>query len=364
MPRPYKQADATESATLTPTSQSINQELSQQAIAGSLIAIILMPFWSIFDYLVDPVNFQIFFILRLVSTFINLIGMIVYIKAGKQPTHFRKSAMLTYLTLVLTMLPLVILTQEKIPYYIAYSTVFFAVSILAIWPLIYFVVPMIVVVSILAIVHWNIVDNPKTTVIGIFLMLNVCSMSTVASWLTYRNFLKNKSLMIQLQNLSNTDRLTGLPNRRYFDVRLQDLLAQAQRHDSLTTIMMLDVDHFKNYNDYYGHQQGDECLSQFGKCLREVLIRKTDFVARYGGEEFVVVLSDTDVEGATIIANKIIARLEEEKIPHCQSPVTNFVTASIGIASRKDITSIELVELADSALYQAKRNGRNQFMVA
>jgi diguanylate cyclase (GGDEF)-like protein len=348
----------------TMTPKLVHQELSQQAIAGALIAIVLMPIWSIFDYFVDPINFKKFLILRLGATLVNLAGLIVYIKTGKQVAHFRKSAMLTYLTLVVSMLPLCIITEEKLPYYVAYSTVFFAVSILAIWPLRYFVLPMIMAVSVLVIVHWNTVNDLKTTTTGIFLMINVCSMSSVASWLTYRNFLDNESLMIQLQNLSNTDRLTGLHNRRYFDIRLQDLLAQAQRNDSLTAVMMLDVDHFKKYNDHYGHQQGDECLCQFSDCLRKVLSRETDFVARYGGEEFVVVMPNTDVVGAAVIASKIIARLGEIKIPHCQSPVASFVTASIGIACRKSMSSLEIVALADSALYQAKQSGRNRFVTA
>jgi diguanylate cyclase (GGDEF)-like protein len=346
------------------TPKLVNQELSQQVIAGAIIAIVLLPIWIPFDYLIDPLNFKTFLTLRIIGIFVILSGLIVFISTGKQVAHYRKSAMLTYLTLIVSMLPMCVLTSEKLPYYIGFSTVFFAVSILVVWPLRYFVLPMLMAAVILGIAHWNTSSDLKSSITGMFLMINVFSMSGVASWLTYRNFLKNESLLNQLENLSNTDRLTGLHNRRYFDLRLHDVLAHAHRNDTLTAVMMLDVDHFKKYNDHYGHQQGDECLRQFSDCLRKALSRETDFVARYGGEEFVVVMPDTDVGGAEVVANRIIAILGDIKIPHCQSPVASFVTASIGIACTKAMSPEEMVALADSALYKAKQSGRNRFVVA
>lgn len=346
------------------TPKLVNQELSHQVIVGAIIAIVLLPVWIPFDYLIDPQNFNTFLTLRVVGMLVILTGLVVFIKTGKQVAHYRKSAMLTYLTLIVSMLPMCVLTSEKLPYYIGFSTVFFAVSILVVWPLRYFVLPMVLAALVLGVTHWNTSSDLKSTITGMFLMINVFSMSGVSSWLTYRSFMKNESLLNQLENLSNTDRLTGLNNRRFFDHRLQEELAHAQRNDTVTAVLMLDVDHFKKYNDHYGHQQGDECLRQFGGCLHRALSRETDFVARYGGEEFVVVMPNTDVGGAETVANKIITILGDLKIPHCQSPVASFVTASIGIACSKSKSPQEIVALADSALYKAKESGRNRFVVA
>lgn len=342
----------------------VNQELSQQVIAGAIIAIVLLPIWIPFDYLIDPRNFDTFLTLRIVGILVIFTGLVIFIKTGKQVAHYRKSAMLTYLTLIVSMLPMCVLTGEKLPYYIGFSTVFFAVSILVVWPLRYFVWPMVLAALVLGVTHWNTSNDLKSTITGMFLMINVCSMSGVASWLTYRNFIRNEDLLHRLEDLSNTDRLTGLHNRRYFDIRLQDELAHALRNDTVIAVLMLDVDHFKKYNDHYGHQQGDECLRQFSACLQGALSRETDFVARYGGEEFVVVMPNTDVGGAEVVANKIIASLAEVKIPHSQSPVASFVTASIGIACSKSKPPQQIVALADSALYQAKQSGRNRFVTA
>jgi len=249
----------------------VNQELSQQVIAGAIIAIVLLPIWIPFDYLIDPRNFDTFLTLRIVGILVIFTGLVIFIKTGKQVAHYRKSAMLTYLTLIVSMLPMCVLTGEKLPYYIGFSTVFFAVSILVVWPLRYFVWPMVLAALVLGVTHWNTSNDLKSTITGMFLMINVCSMSGVASWLTYRNFIRNEDLLHRLEDLSNTDRLTGLHNRRYFDIRLQDELAHALRNDTVIAVLMLDVDHFKKYNDHYGRQQGEECLRQFSACLQGAL---------------------------------------------------------------------------------------------
>ena len=346
------------------TTKLVNQELSRQVIVGAIIAIVLLPIWIPFDYLVDPVNFEVFLALRIFGMLTISAGLLIFIRTGSQVEHYKKSAMLTYMALILSMLPMCILTDEKLPYYIGFSTVFFAVSILVVWPLRYFATPMLISALILGIAHWHSSSDWKSMVTGMFLTINVCLMSGVASWLMHRNFLINENLLNQLESLSNTDRLTGLHNRRYFDIRLQDELAHAKRNNTATTILMLDVDHFKKYNDHYGHQQGDDCLRQFGNCVQKSLSRQTDFVARYGGEEFVVVMPNTDIDGAELVASKIIENLEIAQIPHSQSPVAPYVTASIGIANAKSVSAHEIVELADSALYKAKQSGRNRFVSA
>jgi diguanylate cyclase (GGDEF)-like protein len=339
-------------------------ELSLRVIALALCAIVVMPVWSVFDYFVDPVNFDTFLALRIACVVVVSLGLLVFIKTGKPVAHYRKLGLLTYLAIIGAILPMCLMTDEKLSYYSGFSVALFAVSITVVWPLRYILIPMTLAMLVLSVAHWHTVTDPKTTVSGIFVMSNVLFFSGLGSWLTYWNYQKRDGLLKELESLSNTDRLTGLYNRRYFDLRLQEEIALAKRNDTATAVLMLDVDHFKKYNDHYGHQQGDECLRQFGDCLRQVVVRGTDFVARYGGEEFVVVMPSTDAAGAEIVASKIITKLGELKIPHEHSPVVPIVTASIGIACCKSIDPENLVALADAALYKAKECGRNRLVVA
>lgn len=347
----------------TMTLKLAEHSLPQQIISTAVIAIILMPSWIPFDYLIDPLHFKTFLALRIICILVILIGLIAFIRAGKQVIHYRKFGLLIYLACTLAVLPMCIITGEKYPYYVGLSTVFFATSVLIVWPIRYFLIPMLLAGLLLGIAEWHTASDLKTTVTGIFLFTTVAAMSGLASWLTYRSFQKNEALLSQLENLSNTDRLTGIANRRYFDHRLQSELARASRDGTSTAVLLLDVDHFKKYNDHYGHQQGDECLRQVADCLRKAISRETDFVARYGGEEFVVVLINSDVSGAEVVAKRIIDGLGEAGIPHALSPVAPFVTASIGIACCKATLAEDLVALADSALYKAKQAGRNRFVV-
>lgn len=294
----------------------MNQELTKhllerQVIVGAIVGMVVMPLWAIFDYLVDPLHFKTFLSLRIIGALVILIGLVAFIKSSKQSRHYRKFGLLVYLSVTMTVLPMVIMTSEKYPYYIGLSTVFFAASIFVTWPIRYFLIPMILTGLVVGIAEWHTVTDPRTTVTGIFLAINVGSIAGLASWLSYQSFLKNKALLYQLESLSNTDRLTGISNRGYFDRRLDNELAHATRDGTTTAVLLLDIDHFKNYNDHYGHQQGDECLQQVADCLRKAIPRKTDFVARYGGEEFVVVLSNTDVNGAESVARRIIDMLGE-----------------------------------------------------
>ena len=172
-----------------------------------------------------------------------------------------------------------------------------------------------------------------------------------------------------LQNLSLTDGLTGIANRRALDERLLYTLKLGLRHLWPTTIMLLDVDYFKKYNDKYGHAKGDECLIEVAAILTSLMQRENDFVARYGGEEFVCVLGDTDAEGAKIVANKIISAMAKHNIPHGESGVASHVTLSIGVISYYPVRgrrgeSLELLKQADKALYEAKGKGRNTFVTA
>lgn len=167
----------------------------------------------------------------------------------------------------------------------------------------------------------------------------------------------------KLQAISNTDGLTGAANRRYFDFQLKTEWRRSQRQQEPMSVIMCDVDHFKNFNDHYGHPEGDQCLIKVVEVIRSQLNREGDLLARYGGEEFVVLLPNTPREGACKVAERIRQNMEEVAIPHGYSPVSSVVTLSLGVAGwqmTKEKSAVELVEEADKALYQAKHNGRNQ----
>lgn len=170
----------------------------------------------------------------------------------------------------------------------------------------------------------------------------------------------------QLEQLATIDSLTGIPNRRSIDDTMQREWLKAMRNSEPLALMMIDIDHFKNYNDYYGHQAGDVCLKQVAHAIRASLRRSTDYVGRYGGEEFVVLLTNSDWEKAKKMAEKIFETVRHLNLPHLASPTAEIVTISAGINVAIPIPklSIEtLIHQADEALYQAKHNGRNQFVL-
>lgn len=169
----------------------------------------------------------------------------------------------------------------------------------------------------------------------------------------------------ELQRLSSIDGLTGISNRRTFDefIRKEWSRARRQKSEVLVSLIMIDIDQFKPYNDGYGHQQGDDCLKQVSWELNKSLQRDCDLLARYGGEEFVVVLPGTDLEGAKIVAEKLRENIFNLSSPHKFSDFGEVVTISLGVAmyiASSDNTPEQLIEAADKALFQAKENGRNQ----
>jgi diguanylate cyclase (GGDEF)-like protein len=168
----------------------------------------------------------------------------------------------------------------------------------------------------------------------------------------------------ELQRLSAVDGLTGIANRRHFDEMLAKEWRRCMRNGQSLSVMICDVDYFKQYNDTYGHQAGDECLRTVARLLTEQLHRPADLVARYGGEEFAVILPGTDNAGALRLAQRMCHAVETEVIPHQYSQVGPMVTVSIGAATavpRQNQQSLDAVlQAADQALYQAKRQGRNR----
>ncbi|HQX61598.1 MAG: diguanylate cyclase [Rhodoferax sp.] len=165
----------------------------------------------------------------------------------------------------------------------------------------------------------------------------------------------------QLMRLSTTDGLTGIANRRLFDQTLQTEWQRCARNHSPLSLLMIDIDHFKRYNDMYGHQTGDECLRQVARILVMCAKRSGELVARYGGEEFAILLPGTDAADAMVIARRCIQELASARIPHADSPVSPWLSVSIGVAgmvASPSETRATLVMQADSAMYCAKKAGR------
>ncbi len=173
----------------------------------------------------------------------------------------------------------------------------------------------------------------------------------------------HKSTEARLQAQSAFDALTGIANRRRFDEFLEHEWHSAGRTGAPLALILVDVDHFKAFNDHYGHGAGDECLSAVGAVLERGLRRKIDLAARYGGEEFACVLPGTDVPGACAVAERLRRDVERLQVPHEHSPTAPCVTISLGVAAARagaQSGTAELLASADERLYGAKHAGRNR----
>ncbi|NLY42557.1 MAG: diguanylate cyclase [Clostridiaceae bacterium] len=171
----------------------------------------------------------------------------------------------------------------------------------------------------------------------------------------------------QLKELSNKDSLTGIANRRCFDATLEHEYSRFRRSNSKLSIILLDIDNFKEYNDCYGHVMGDDCLRQIGRVLTCCINRSVDLTARYGGEEFACILPDTDIHTAVKIAEDIRQKIQELKIEHKKSSVLEYVTASFGVTTVRyspESSLEEIIAMADKLLYKAKVSGRNRIEYA
>ena len=170
-----------------------------------------------------------------------------------------------------------------------------------------------------------------------------------------------------LRSLAYLDGLTGVNNRRFFDEQLAKEWARAVRTSTGISVLMIDVDFFKRYNDTYGHQEGDDCLRSVARAIKSSMARPSDQMARYGGEEFVCLLPDTDLSGALLVAEKIRKSIEALQLPHAASETSRFVTVSVGVCSQAapaSSTAAALILQADAQLYAAKRSGRNRICSA
>ena len=175
--------------------------------------------------------------------------------------------------------------------------------------------------------------------------------------------LELQKVNFHLENLSSLDGLTGIPNRRNFDQFIEMSWKNAMREQQPLSVVMVDIDYFKVYNDNYGHLQGDDCLTLVAKTLVSSLKRPIDLVARYGGEEFIAVLPNTDKEGALFVAERMRKSIEKLAMKHDQSQVANCVTISLGVVEiipQQSDSIVDLISSVDNALYIAKQEGRNK----
>jgi len=167
-----------------------------------------------------------------------------------------------------------------------------------------------------------------------------------------------------IRNMALTDGVTGIANRRRFDEALYSLWRQCLRDEQPLTLMLLDVDHFKAFNDHYGHLAGDECLKNVAQCIRQVLKRPSDLLCRYGGDELAALLPNTDKAGAEYLAAQLHQKLSNLAMPHEHSTAAPWVSLSMGLATQVPVPEQNpegLLTRADQALYRAKHEGRNCF---
>lgn len=174
-------------------------------------------------------------------------------------------------------------------------------------------------------------------------------------------------LQKQLEELSYQDGLTGVANRRMFDNRLQMEWSNAQRNRLPLSLILLDIDYFKQYNDHYGHVRGDDCLKSVGQALSGAAVRPRDLLARYGGEEFVLLLPETDAQAAAQVAERCRQLIRGQNIQHAHSQVAPLLTISLGVGTLIPGPLDQpqaFLERVDRLLYKAKHQGRNQAVLA
>lgn len=185
---------------------------------------------------------------------------------------------------------------------------------------------------------------------------------TISSFRSYIFFYDNTANKIEEKAHSEKDELTNLYNRRKMNTFIEEEIKNEQKNIDSLGILMLDVDYFKNYNDSYGHQQGDEALLTIGTLLKEIAEKYAIFVARYGGEEFIIIIKNKNLEQVSAIAREIKERIDQLQLPHRSSEISAMLTVSIGqhFSEARDSDIYSLIKKADDALYEAKMRGRNQ----
>jgi diguanylate cyclase (GGDEF)-like protein len=176
-----------------------------------------------------------------------------------------------------------------------------------------------------------------------------------------------KATQAELHKMARHDSLTGTANRYRLEEFLLQEWGQAVRMKRPMSVILFDIDSFKEYNDHYGHVAGDECLKKLAKVAQGLFRRAGELMVRYGGEEFLVIMVDTELKEAAQAAESLRIQIEQLHIPHALSPVNSHVTISLGVAAMvpdRDDAPEQLIHAADAALYQAKQSGRNRAVVA
>jgi diguanylate cyclase (GGDEF)-like protein len=178
---------------------------------------------------------------------------------------------------------------------------------------------------------------------------------------------EQKDLQDKLAALATSDGLTGIANRRHFDERLAEEWARAKRDGTPLSLLLIDVDHFKRFNDQYGHQAGDACLRSLARILAAQVRRPADLAARYGGEEFALLLPNTGADGCVEVSERVREALRELGMLHALNPPSKLVTVSLGGATNIPALAVaddSLVAAADRALYAAKESGRDRLVMS
>lgn len=181
--------------------------------------------------------------------------------------------------------------------------------------------------------------------------------------ISHQNITERKLAEEEMERISRVDGLTCVANRRHFSEFFDREWRRCMRLKQSLSLILLDIDHFKLFNDQYGHLAGDDCLKTIANVLKSFAKRPSDLCARYGGEEFVIILGNMDTKGAAGVAGAILQRIQELAIPHAASPTSLLVTASLGVAGtlpRVDADRTDLLKVADMCLYTAKKQGRNR----
>lgn len=212
------------------------------------------------------------------------------------------------------------------------------------------------------ILHYTQENLVKIIVVVIFVPIMVFLVGTLKAFYNVKNR-ELEQANRKLEKLLDVDPLTGIANRRFFDAVFASEFRNSTVRKTPISVAIIDIDFFKKYNDFYGHLSGDSCLRKVAKALESVVQRSGDYVARYGGEEFVIILPNTDQNGAKTVCTRILQAINSLAIPHEASTISPILTVSIGLATEdfeNDCDCMDLVNRADSALYTAKNNGRNR----
>lgn len=308
-------------------------------------------------------------ILNILWAFFTLLTIVFLILTIKDKYELARKA--TIIIAPLLIVPSILLVSRSLSLSIAFSCYLLTiVNIFAIGRERYIVTPVfIATVIITSYFKWYNIDlwiNPISTEISFLhwsieialILIGTAGIPTYASDALRR---KNE----ELANLLCTDNLTNLYNKTHLNTQLPQLLSSAQRNNIPLSILAIDIDYFKKYNDNYGHLAGDDALADVATIFKEIANRSTDSAYRFGGEEFIIILSSTDTDEAMKIGQDIIDSLALAKLEHTESSV-GYITVSIGISTQGNnnvMTADKILKQADTALYESKHNGRNRYSV-